>query len=110
MSNAAAFHYKKYAFTFEENSIVVTIPFQRIHNPQTGENRLGNNMGNKKQLNERRSRILAEMRNDPNITTAQLRVILNCAETTVENNIAYLRNNGYIERVGSRKTGYWKIL
>ena len=68
--------YGKDAFTFRENSIVVTIPFQRIHNPQNADSKMGNNMGNKKQLNERRSRILAEMRNDPNITTAQLRVIL----------------------------------
>ena len=67
-------------------------------------------MGDKKELNPRRSRIIAEMRNDPNITTAQLRVILDCAETTVENNIAYLRKNGYIERIGSRKTGYWRVL
>ena len=103
--------YGKEAFTFREKSIVVTIPFQRIHNPQTSPgNKVGNNMGDKKALNTRRSRILAEMRNDPNITTAQLRIILDCAETTVENNIAYLRKNGYIERVGSRKTGYWKIL
>ena len=103
--------YGKDAFTFRKNSIVVTIPFQRIHNPQNAVgNKLGNNMGDKKVLNPRRSRILAEMRNDPNITTAQLRIILDCAETTVENNIAYLRKNGYIERVGSRKTGYWKVL
>ena len=103
--------YGKDAFTFRENSIVVTIPFQRIHKPQvTTEKMLGNNMGDKKELNPRRSRIIAEMRNDPNITTAQLRVILDCAETTVENNIAYLRKNGYIERIGSRKTGYWRVL
>ena len=102
--------YGKEAFTFRENSIVVTIPFQRLHNPQNVGKGLGNNMGNKKALNSRRSRILAEMRNDPNITTAQLMIILDCAETTVENNIAYLRKNGYIERVGSRKTGYWKVL
>ncbi len=50
------------------------------------------------------------MRNNPNITTAQLRIILECAESTVENNIAYLRKNGYIERVSSRKTGYWKVI
>ena len=81
-----------------------------INNPQNADNMLGNKMGNKKPLNERRSRILVEIRNDPNITTAQLRVILNCAETTVENNIACLRDNGYIERVGSRKNGYWKVL
>lgn len=99
--------YGKDAFTFRENSIVVTIPFQRIHNPQIA---LGNKTGDKKPLNERRRKIITEMRNDPNITTAQLRVILGCAETTVENNISYLRKNGYIERVGSRKSGYWKVI
>ena len=99
--------YGKDAFIFRENSIVVTIPFQRIHNPQIV---LGNKSGDKKPLNERRRRIITEMRNDPNITTAQLRVILGCAETTVENNISYLRKNGYIERVGSRKSGYWKVI
>ena len=97
----------KDAFTFRENSIVVTIPFQRIHNPQIA---LGNKTEDKKPLNERRRKIITEMRNDPNITTAQLRVILGCAETTVENNISYLRKNGYIERVGSRKSGYWKVI
>ena len=51
--------------------------FQRTHNPQTATgNKLGNNMGDKKALNPRRSRIITEMRNDPDITIAQLRVVL----------------------------------
>lgn len=37
-------------------------------------------------------------------------IILNCAESTVENNIAYLRKNKYIERIGSKKSGYWRVL
>ncbi len=98
--------YGKEAFTFRENSIVVTIPFQRIHNLQNAENI----QGNKKPLNARRARIVAEMRDDPNITTARLSVILKCAESTVEINIAYLRNNGYIKRIGSKRNGYWKVL
>ena len=49
------------------------------------------------------------MRNNPNITTAQLMVLLGCVETTVDNHIAYLRKNGYVERIGSRKTGWWKV-
>ena len=98
--------YGKEAFTFRENSIVVTIPFKRIHNPQNAENKLRK----KNPLNERRGKIVAEMRNNPNITTAQLSVVLGCAESTVENNIAYLRKNGFIERVGSKKKGYWKVL
>ena len=36
--------------------------------------------------------------------------ILGVSETAVENNISFLRENGYIERVGSKKAGYWKVL
>ena len=43
--------YGKDAFSFREQSIVVTIPFERIHNPQT---ELGNKKGNNSLLNERR--------------------------------------------------------
>ena len=98
--------YGKDAFSFREQTIVVTIPFDRLHNPQI---KLGNKTGNNSVLNERRRQILSEMRNNPNITTTQLMMLLGCAETTVENHIAYLRKNGYIERIGSRKTGWWKV-
>ena len=99
--------YGKDAFAFRENSIVVTIPFERLHKPQF---EVGNKVGEKNTLTERRKTILIEMRNNPNITIKQLMVILNCAHATIENNIAYLQKNGYVERVGSKKTGYWKVL
>lgn len=99
--------YGKNAFSFRENSIVVTIPFDRIN--KVG-NKVGNKIGDKKTLNPRRKKIISEMRDNPNITAAELHSILGVSETAVENNIAFLRKNGYIERVGSKKTGYWKIL
>lgn len=43
------------------------------------------------------------MRDNPNITTAELHNILGVSETAVENNISFLRENGYIERVGSKR-------
>lgn len=95
--------YGKDAFSFRENSIVVTIPFERI-------NKVGKKVGDKKPLNSRRQKIIAEMRDNPNITTAELHNILDVSETAVENNILFLRENGYIERVGSKKAGYWKVL
>ena len=93
--------YGKEAFKFWENSIVVTIPFKKIREvkKETG-----------KKLNARRLRILSEMRDNPNITTAELELILNISETAIENNINYLRKNGYIERIGSNKTGYWNVI
>jgi len=99
--------YGKKAFTFRENSIVVTIPLQRIK--KVG-NRVGKKVGDKKELNSRRQKILTEMRDNPNITTRDLHQILGISETAVENNLAFLKKNGYVERVGSKKNGYWKVL
>lgn len=99
--------YGRDAFLFRENSIVVTIPFERIHKSM---NEVGEKVGNKKILNERRQIILSEMRDNPNITAAQLHRILGISETAVDNNISFLRKNGYIERVGSKKAGFWKVI
>lgn len=101
--------YGKDAFTFRENSIVVTIPFTCIRDQEVG-NKVGNEVGNKKPLNARRKKIIAEMRDNPNITTAELHVMLGISETAVENNITFLKDNGYIERIGAKKNGYWKVL
>lgn len=101
--------YGKDAFTFRENSIVVTIPFMRIREQQVG-NKVRNDVGNKKPLNARRKKIIAEMRDNPNVTTAELHTMLGISETAVENNITFLKDNGYIERVGAKKNGYWKVL
>lgn len=95
--------YGREAFTFRENSIVVTIPLHHIK-------KVGNKVGNKKGLNARRQRIITEMRDNPNITTSELHQILGISETAVENNLTFLKENGYVERVGSKKTGYWKVL
>lgn len=50
------------------------------------------------------------MRDNPNITTSGLHQILGIGETAVGNNLTFLKENGYEERVGSKKTGYWKVL
>lgn len=56
-----------------------------------------------------RKKILSEVRNNPNITEAQLSVILGISITAVQNNIEYLRPAGRIERIGSNKAGYWIV-
>ena len=99
--------YGKDAFSFRENAIVVTIPFERISRI---ENKVENKVGNKKSLNLRRQKIISEIRDNPNITIAELHQILGISETAISNNIIFLKKYGYIERVGSRKAGYWKIL
>ena len=97
--------YGKEAFEFRENSIVVTIPFEkRIL-------KVGDKFADKeKNLNPTRRLILKEMRNNPNITQIELMDIIGIGKTAIQNNISYLRKNGYIERIGSNKNGYWKVL
>ena len=96
------------AFTFEENAIVVTIPFSWIN--KVGD-KVGNKVGdNNTLLNETRQTIIAEMRNNPNVTKAELSRSIGISTTAIDNNIAYLKKSGYIERVGSNKSGYWRVI
>lgn len=86
--------------SFNENSIVVTIPFNWI-----------NVVGNKTdvKLTPNRTRMISEIRNNQNITSSQLASVLGISTTAVEKNIRYLKDNGCIERIGSNKSGYWKV-
>ena len=49
------------------------------------------------------------MRHNPNVTTIQLMDLLDLKKTAVQNYIRDLTQTGYIERVGSKKGGYWKV-
>lgn len=100
--------YGKEAIEIRENSIVIKIPFNWINTVgnKVG-NKIGNKVGNSKTSN--RDKIIKEIRNNPNVTNKQLSIIIGITETAIENNIRKLRENKIIERIGSKKTGYWKI-
>ncbi len=122
--------YGKEAITFRENSIVVTIPFRKVHEAdgdgsgyvreKVGEYIGGFRSGSqqieteqpvfRKPLNERRTLILNEIRHNPNVSKTELQRIFGISLTAIDNNIAFLRKNGYIERVGETKGGYWRII
>lgn len=61
-------------------------------------------------LKEGLKRIYIAIQNNPNITHAQLMEIFNISESTAKRATRELKKLGYIERVGSDKTGYWAIL
>ena len=101
--------YGREAFEFRENSIVVTIPFDKL-NTNVGD-RVVDKVGDKiEKLNPTRQRIMEEIRNNPNITQPQLMAIIGIGKTAIQNNIAFLKKSGYIERVGSNKNGYWRAI
>ena len=93
--------YGKDAIDISDDTILVTIPFNRI-------NKVGDKVGDKN-LNISQIKVLAEIRNNPNITKPELMVKCDLGKTSVDNIISFLRKNNIIERVGSNKTGYWKV-
>ena len=53
--------------------------------------------------------ILKYIELDNYITIREMSQKINISETAVQNNIKKLKNSGILERVGSDKTGYWKV-
>ena len=88
---------------------MVTIPFNRINGNSSRKvrDKVNYDVGDK--VNKTQAGILKEMRNNPNVTLPQLMVLLNRGKTSIQNNVSFLRKNGFIERVGSNKNGYWKV-
>ena len=102
--------YGKDAIKINENSIIVTIPFNWIN---VVGNKVSNKVGNKVErveLTDNRKKIISEIRNNPNITKKQLSIIIGISITAIDKNLNYLKEQNYIERVGSKKTGYWKVI
>lgn len=100
--------YGKDAFEFRENSIVVRVPFRWVNTMQdTGTGQQGNPK-TEVRLSETQRKMLAEIRNNPNVTKRQLQSLLGVGKTTVDNGIAALKRAGLIQRVGSNKSGYWE--
>ena len=61
-------------------------------------------------LNVTQRKILIEIENNPRITQPQLAAKLVLGKTIIQNNIAILKKEGYIERIGSNKSGHWNII
>ncbi len=102
--------YSKKAFEFRDNSIVVTIPFNmnRIVGKKNG-NKAKSESNSKAGLSENRTKLLEEMKHNPSITKRDLSVLIGVSETAIDKNIKFLKNENMLERIGSNKTGYWKV-
>ena len=58
----------------------------------------------------RKVRILSELKGKPQGTIEQLVSALNIPERTLYRDIEWLRENGYLERIGSKKSGCWHVI
>ncbi len=84
-----------------------------IINDQDGTDNIINHQSDVKdeiELTMEEIKILEIMKNKPDITIKQLTVILSgISNRTITRNIVILKKKGLLERVGSRKKGYWKV-
>ena len=101
--------YGRNAYEFRENSIVVTIPFRWI-NERSEMAGVGKTENRKSVLNETQKKVLAEIRNNPNVTKEEISRLIDKGKTVVDVAISVLKKNGFIERCGSKKSGFWKVL
>ena len=96
--------YGEKAYSFSQNMITVTIPFNRpkqvVNAPVNAPVKLTATQAN----------ILNLIRKDANITIEAIVQFLGKDRRTITRNIGVLREKQLLRRVGSDKTGYWEII
>ena len=106
------------AFSIHDSHIDVTIPFDRevmALMPRVGTN-VGTNDGtipgadsSDPELTENEKRIVLELVKSPKLTYAELADGTGLSRRSVSRVIAELVRKGYITRIGSNRTGFWKV-
>lgn len=93
-------HYGKEAFNIRDNFIVVTLkfPFELNRNPI-----------NQDILTPSQKNVLRAISDHPTIKTNELTEVVGLGISMVNRIIKELKELGYVERVGSNKSGYWKV-
>ena len=110
--------YGREAFSIHNSNIDVTIPFDRevmALMPRVGTN-VGTNDGtipgadsSDPELTENEKRIVLELVKSPKLTYAELADETGLSRRSVSRVIAELVRKGYITRIGSNRTGFWKV-
>lgn len=106
--------YGKRAFSFLENYIMVTIPFNFLHavDYRPGADQVGEESPEycRRRITPNQNEIMRQIRSNPGITIGEIASAVGLSPTAVFNNLNRLQEFGLLERDGSRKTGYWRLL
>lgn len=100
---------------FEATDVYFSISFERpdlqkmsVEQRINEYNRVGEKLGDK--LGDNQRKIIDMMRNKRNITIPELSEELNISTTAIENNLAKLKEVGFIRRIGPDRGGYWEVI
>lgn len=96
--------YGRNVFEITDNFITVTIPYAVVSSTHS------NGSSTKIELTKSEQKVLNSLKENINITVAQLGELLDIKQTAINVAIKGLKEKGVIKRVGSNKTGYWEIL
>ena len=104
--------YDEKAFSFTDHFMRTSFYFEGLQRLGNGlGDRLGDRLGESRgNLTYTRQRILELMEIDSRISIVKISQELGFSTTAIEKNIDWLKENGYLKRHGSAKSGYWEIL
>jgi ATP-dependent DNA helicase RecG len=80
--------------------------------PKAGAVNLNDQMSDEalKNLTEKEKKILELLFEDPGYTILQLAEHIGCSRKTISQYLNKLKNNGLVQRVGSKRYGHWEII
>lgn len=99
--------YDKSCFKFMDHFLRVS--FRYKENPFEYDQKIDQE-SNQNNLNLIQNKILTLIKQNPKITQIEIAKILGVSREKVKYNIAILKVNNILERIGSNKIGEWKIL
>src|SRR5690606_23115424 len=82
-------------------------PTAPITTPKTTQETSVNKRG--KKLTENRLKIVDAMRENPSVSQAELVELVGIGPTNIEKNVRWLKNSGWIQRVGPARGGHWEV-
>ena len=95
--------------TYTNEEMAFTLEFSRNDRnipPNSGEIN-GETNG---RISEAELMLLSVLKKSPSMTNADLAVASRKSERTISRLLAALKNKKWIQRIGSNKTGYWKVV
>ncbi len=96
-------------YDFGMAGLMLTFHANPEHLPESDK---GDGWGEKwgETLTDTRRKIVEAMIRNSRITSTQLMAELELGSTAIEKNLKYLKDNGFIARIGPAKGGHWEII
>ena len=100
--------YDKSCFKFMDHFLRVSFKYKENPFEYDGDKPKNDKINDK--INDKEKQILIELMKNPNLTIPEINKITKISTATISRCLKQLQDKKLIERVGSNKSGYWKVL